>query len=94
MPDINLNTRLARAPDLVTSEMDGDLVMMHIDSGSYFGISGIGIRIWEGLQQPASLGELARKIEQEYEVDAQTCQADLLDFARQLLNNGIARLCD
>ncbi|MBC9250143.1 hypothetical protein A9179_07640 [Pseudomonas alcaligenes] len=74
--------------------MDGDLVMMHIDSGSYFGISGIGIRIWDSLQQPASLGELARVIEQEYEVDAQTCQADLLDFARQMLKHGIARLCD
>jgi hypothetical protein len=94
MPEINLQTRLIRAPDLIVSEMDGDLVMMHINSSSYFGISGVGVRIWEQLQQPKSLAELAQAIEQAYDVDQQTCQADLLAFAEKMLANGIAQRCD
>ena len=34
--------RFARNPNLVAAEMDGDMVMMSIEHGTYFGLTGIG----------------------------------------------------
>jgi hypothetical protein len=91
MSEITLSTHLSRVPDLIATEMDGDLVMMSIEKGQYFGIGGIGSRVWTLLETPMSIADLARIILQEYEVDEVTCQADLLTFAQDLLDHGVVR---
>lgn len=94
MPELNLHARLQRTPDLVAVDMDGDLVMMNIASGQYFGLSGVGLRVWELLETPRGLAELVQAIQAEYEVDEQTCRNDLLAFVESLLNSGVAQQCD
>jgi hypothetical protein len=89
MPDLDSEKRYNRNPDLLSVEMDGDLVMMSIESGDYFGVSGIGPRIWELIETPRSFGELVDTICAEYEVDAETASADLRIFLDQLSENGM-----
>jgi len=93
MSSLTTATTLVRLPDLVASEMDGDLVMMSIEHGSYFGISGVGTRVWALLEQPISIAEISAEIGREFDVDAATCEADMLAFAEALLEHGVARLC-
>lgn len=89
MVDITQHSLLTRNPDLVAAGMSGDIVMMSIERGLYFGISGVGTRVWELLEQPKSVEALTRAIHAEYEVDEATCQADLLAFARELVKHGV-----
>lgn len=93
MSSLTVASKLVRLPDLVASEMDGDLVMMSIEHGSYFGISGVGTRVWALLKQPTSIAEISAEIGREFDVDAATCEADMLAFAEALLEHGVARLC-
>lgn len=93
MSSLTAASKLVRLPDLVASEMDGDLVMMSIEHGSYFGISGVGTRVWALLEQPISIVEISAEIGREFDVDAATCEADMLAFAEALLEHGVARLC-
>lgn len=92
MPDLAPNSRITRSPDLVATEMDGDIVMMHIKSGQYFGISGVGPRIWALLEQPTTLDELTSAIVNEYVVDEQTCRTDIQVFVKALLDQGAAQI--
>ena len=94
MLDVNKKSLLARNPDLVAAVMDGDIVMMSIERGLYFGISGVGTRIWALLETPMSVEELARIIRSEYEIDEVTCQTDLLAFAQDLVSNGIVQVAE
>ncbi len=94
MAEITQQSLLTRNPDLVAAGMNGDIVMMSIEQGLYFGISGVGTRIWELLEQPASVDALAQTILAEYEVDEVTCQRDLLAFARELLKHGVVSLAE
>lgn len=94
MPDVNKKSLLARNPDLVAAVMDGDIVMMSIERGLYFGISGVGTRIWALLEIPMSVEDLVRIIRSEYEIDEVTCQTDLLAFAQDLVGNGIVQIAD
>lgn len=89
MTDLTPHSLLTRNPDLVAAGMNGDIVMMSIERGLYFGISGVGTRIWELLEQPTRVEALAQAIQAEYDVDEATCQQDLLVFARELIKHGV-----
>ena len=80
-------TLLKSNPDLIAADMDGETVMMSIDRGAYFGIAGVGSRIWELLATPISIAQITQTICDEYEVDADTCMADVQKFARDLIQH-------
>ena len=80
---------LVRHPDMIAAEMDGETVMMSIERGEYFGLGGVGSRVWELLDQPTTLAQLTQVICTEYEVDAATCRGDLQKFLADLLDNGL-----
>ncbi len=82
---ISSATLLQRNPDMVAANLDGDLVMMNEKLGRYYGISGVGARAWELLETPASIDDLVDTICQEYEIDTETCQQDIIRFAQDLM---------
>lgn len=88
----SLDTLIIRSPDLIAADMDGDTVMMSIERGAYFGISGVGPRVWDLLGQPVSVAQLTRTICAEYKVDTETCRADLVQFIDALLERGLVSL--
>lgn len=83
------STTFTRHPDLVCTDMDGDTVMMSIERGEYFGIGGVGPKVWALLAQPASIAQLTEAICDEYEVDPSTCEVDLQMFLDELLKRGL-----
>ena len=90
---LTLDSRLVRLPGLVASEMDGDLVMMSIQHGKYFGISGVGTRVWELIEQPVSVGQIVAVICQEFDISESTCRNDMLAFSAELLAHKVAEVC-
>ncbi|MBL8482026.1 MAG: lasso peptide biosynthesis PqqD family chaperone [Rhodocyclaceae bacterium] len=91
MPDISHTLAVVRNPDLVATDMDGETVMMSVERGEYYGLKGVGSRVWELLAQPASVTDLAQTICAEYAIDEPACRADLADFIDDLLKNGLVR---
>ena len=81
--------QIRRNPDLLAVEMDGDLVMMSVERGEYFGVAGIGTRIWELLEQPHTFDALVDTLCGEYEVSDETCRADAAGFLDQLAANAM-----
>lgn len=86
---LSLDTQLTRNPDLIATDMDGDTVMMSIARGEYYGIGGVGSRVWELLEQPISLSTIVGMICKEFDVDEPTCQADMVRFLGELQEHGL-----
>ena len=78
-----------RKPDLLSVDMDGDLVMMSIETGNYFGVSGVGPFIWGLLETPHGLEQLVGAVCAEFEVDEATASADIAKFLGDLSENGM-----
>lgn len=72
--------------------MDGDLVMMSAEANAYYGLRGIGPRIWEMLEQPISLRQLTARLCEEFDVDETTCREDAAEFIQQLLRANVVRI--
>jgi hypothetical protein len=71
--------------------MDGETVMMSIEKGEYFGIGGVGSRVWELLENPVTLEDIIETICEEYEVDAAACSRDIKTFLEKLLQTGLVQ---
>ncbi|MCE9683127.1 PqqD family peptide modification chaperone [Halomonas alkalisoli] len=82
---ISNTTLLKRNPDMVAANIDGDVVMMGVEQGQYYGITGVGSRVWELLEEPISIDGITDIICREYETDPGTCQEDMSTFINGLL---------
>lgn len=91
---LELLTRVMRDQDIIAVGMDGETVMMSIDRGEYYGLSGIGPFIWDLLTEPMSIEELCEQVTKEYEVEELVCQTDVLTFVDDLLSKGVLRRAD
>ncbi|MCL4672321.1 MAG: lasso peptide biosynthesis PqqD family chaperone [Sphingomonadaceae bacterium] len=81
--------REMRNPDLLAVEMDGDLVMMSIERGEYYGVGEVGTRIWELIERPQTLAELVAALCSEFEIGEAQCRSDIVAFLGELESNGL-----
>jgi hypothetical protein len=83
---------LARADDVVVNEVDGEKVMMRIESGAYYGLDSIGGDIWDLLDEPRRVEELLDRLVETYEGDPDAIRRDTLEFLESLAKEGLVRL--
>ena len=83
-------TVLARSPEVVYSELSGEVTMMSVASGRYFGLASVGARIWQMLDQPVSVESICERLTREYRVGPADCERDVLAFARRMIAEGVA----
>jgi hypothetical protein len=55
-----------------------------MESGVYFGLDHVGVRIWELIQEPTTMNLLLEKLLTEYEVDRNVCRDHLEEFINDL----------
>jgi len=83
-------TKLVRNTDMLYAPVGTEEgVMMSVEAGRYYGLNAVGSRIWELLETPMTVAELCARISEEFEVDAQGCETDVLKFTGSLIDNGI-----
>ena len=73
-----------RHPAALFSDLQGEIVLLQIEAGIYFGLEEVGAFIWQQLQIPRRMGDLRDSIQAEYEVDCGKCEADLVYFLEDL----------
>ena len=89
MSDLAPDTVLRRAEPIMHTNLGDKAVMMDLERGSYYGLNGVGARIWALLEQPASLGQICDRLVEEYEVEPDECRQAVTAFADDLLARGI-----
>lgn len=78
-----------RAKGNVSTELEGETVILDINTGVYSGLDPVGTRIWKILENPVTLVQIREKLLQEYDVSPEQCTADLLVFLQKLVNNNL-----
>lgn len=91
MAGLDLTARLTADPTMVFGTIDGDLVAMNVDRGSYFHFNGMAGRILELLGQPQSLASICDQLTREYRVERDECEREVLAFATALVERGVLR---
>jgi len=87
---VTIDTTLTRNGDILYVPVGTEeAAMMSLTAGKYYGLNAVGARIWELLAHPMTVAQLCARICEEFEVDPQTCEAAVIKFANEILDNGI-----
>ena len=80
---------VAAAKDQISCDLAGEAAILNIKSGTYYGLDPVGARIWKLIQQPRSVDEVRQTLLDEYEVEPERCERDLLVLLEKLLAEGL-----
>jgi hypothetical protein len=83
---------LRAAERQVWTDLGGEIAILDLTAGQYFGVAGVGARVWELLQEPRTLTELCSTIVAEYDVSAAACEADVSEFLESLIDRQLVRI--
>jgi hypothetical protein len=81
---IDDETPLVRLDEPLTAQVDGETVMFHPAAGSYFVLGAVGTRVWDLLSQRSSVAEICATLRGEFDIDAETCRRDVLEFVNEM----------
>ncbi|HEX3007867.1 MAG TPA: lasso peptide biosynthesis PqqD family chaperone [Bacteroidales bacterium] len=81
---LNTDSIVQRNPKLIANQMDGEIVMMSVENGEYYGLDEIGSRIWELIESPVSVDQLINSLMTEFDVNHEECLNDTLEFLEDL----------
>lgn len=94
IPTIDLTTRVTQGDDHVATEIDNAVVMMSVEQGKYYSLDSVGSRIWNLLEQPRRVTAVCAMIQDEFAVERETCERDVLDFVGRLVAAGLLKVVD
>ena len=81
-----------RQGDWLSAKVGDELVMMSAEKGNYIGLSEVGARIWELIETPQDVETVLACLQQEYEVEPDTCRAEVDTFLQELKTHGAIAL--
>ncbi|MFS0870091.1 lasso peptide biosynthesis PqqD family chaperone [Paenibacillus xylanilyticus] len=76
----------------LVSDMGGEKVMMSIQSGKYYNLGSTGGRIWDLLAEERTLADLVEVLASEYEIDADTCHEQVVQFLEHMSREGLINI--
>ena len=91
---VGLGSIVVVVPDHVFADLGGEAVVLGVEKGMYYGLDGVGTRIWDLIKEPQAVSSIRDTILDEYEVDRETCERDLLEFLGQLADEGLIEARD
>jgi hypothetical protein len=74
--------------------LEAEAVLLNLKSGVYFGLNNVGTRAWQLLGEHKTLGRVCDVMIDEYEVDRDVLEKDLLELGRQLQDAGLASVAE
>jgi Coenzyme PQQ synthesis protein D (PqqD) len=78
--------------DVVFRDLEGELVLLNLATGVYFGLDPLGTRIWALIDDGCTTDEIVSAITAEYDVDVEACRTDLMRFLAALRDNDLVDL--
>ena len=76
----------------VACPLAGEVVILEFNSGKYYGLNPVGTRIWNLIQEPRRVSDILDIILDEYDVEPDRCELDLLALLQDLAAHGLMEI--
>ena len=77
------------AKEQASSDLGGEVAILDLKAGVYYGLDAVGARIWSLIQEPRTVNEIRNILLEEYEVEPERCERDLLVLLQRLADEGL-----
>ena len=85
--------RIAAKDTIIAREIGGEMVLLDLEAGTYFGLNPVGARIWAALgEAPQTQSALAALVAEEFEAEDAVIAQDIAALVADLQANGLVEL--
>lgn len=89
---MSLNSTVVVSEGQVSSELGNEVAILDFREGTYYGLDSVGARIWSLIQEPKAVTEIRDTLVNEYEVEPERCERDLLALLQNLADRGLVKI--
>jgi len=86
------DTIVAVTKDQIYRDLDGEVVILNMKSGIYCGLNEVGASIWQMIQEPTSVKDVLNCLLEQYNVEPERCERELLALLHQMSDNGLIEM--
>jgi hypothetical protein len=80
---------LAIPEHVLTRRAAGETVLLDLQSEQYYGLDGVGSRLWELIENGTTIGQAVDALLDEYDVTRETLEADILRVLSEMHSGGL-----
>lgn len=70
-------------------DIDGEVAMMDIEKGKYYGFNDVASRIWQLIEKPIAVKHIIDNLLSEYEIGEEVCETTVIDFLSTLYSEDL-----
>jgi hypothetical protein len=89
---VSLDCAVSISDDVIFRELHGELVLLNLASGVYFGLNEVGARMWQLMGENRSLRRVFELLQDEYDVAPDALESDLRGLVEELSAQGLVRV--
>jgi Coenzyme PQQ synthesis protein D (PqqD) len=86
---LRVPTQVTINPSVIFRELAGEVVLLNLQSGVYYGLDSVGSRIWHLLANRQSIDEVCAVLLDEFEVSPEVLRADVTRIVEELAEKGL-----
>ena len=75
--------------EAVHCDLEDEVVILGLKDGVYYGLNPVGAFIWNLIQKPIAVKEIKEAILNEYDVEEDVCEKDLLELLGNLQDKNL-----
>ena len=94
MGTISERSTIVVTKDQVSCDLSGEAAILNLKSGVYFGLNTVGASIWKLVQEPKTVKEIRDAILEEFDVEPDLCEHDVLELLQELSTHGLIEIVD
>jgi hypothetical protein len=80
-----MSSVLKPAHGVVREAFDDEVVIINLDSGTYYSLNGSGVAVWTTIENGATLDRIVTVVAARYEAETTTIEADVRQLIERLL---------
>jgi hypothetical protein len=93
-PPFSPHTLVRTTQQQVSCDLAGEAVILHLQDGVYYGLNSVGARIWSLIQAEKTVREILDILLDEYEVEPDRSEKDVLTLLHDLASRGLIEARD
>jgi hypothetical protein len=82
---VTLTKNLIVSSQAIARQVGDETVILHLGSGTYFGLDAVGGRIWQLMGEGKSLNEICEVMLEEFDVSREDVERDIAGLTKDLL---------
>lgn len=90
---LDTSKQVVASSEQVSSALAGESVILNLRTGTYYGLNEVGSSIWKRVQHPITIVNLCDEITNEFDVDSETCEIEVLRLISEMIEAQLIEVC-